>query len=337
MGRIFFSFLFVGLFIYISSPLLLPVAFGALQAVLLFPWLEKLEAKKVSSAFASALLTVGIGLGFLLPIGILIFFGAKAGLQYLKSIKESPSLDLLQLPGIHRIIEFLSNWFPGGTQELINMGEDISRSIGVRIADTLGNIFSHLPGMFMAAAVVILSTYFFLIDGRRLLLFIRRNSVFSPQQTDQLIDSLASMCRSVILATIVSGLAQSLLEILACILTGTPNAAFIGLLVFLGSFLPLVGATPMTFGVALQQFLAGHSTVGILLLITAFIIVTVDNVIRPAVLKDRANLHPLLAFISAFGGLQILGFAGIFLGPIIAGLFVVTIQILIQGRADGKA
>jgi predicted PurR-regulated permease PerM len=74
--------------------------------------------------------------------------------------------------------------------------------------------------------------------------------------------------------------------------------------------------------------LMGHTAVGVVLLITAIVVSIVDNVVRPAFLKGTANLHPLLAFVAAFGGLQMIGFSGIFLGPIVAAVFVITVHIL---------
>jgi predicted PurR-regulated permease PerM len=134
------------------------------------------------------------------------------------------------------------------------------------------------------------------------------------------------MCRSVILATVISGAAQAVIFVVACVACGVDNALLLGFLVLLASFVPLIGSAPITFGTAIHQFILGHQTVGILLVLVAIIVATVDNFIRPMVLKGAGNLHPLLAFIAAFGGLQTFGFLGVFLGPIIAGLFVVTVE-----------
>ena len=58
------------------------------------------------------------------------------------------------------------------------------------------------------------------------------------------------------------------------------------------------------------------------------LIALVDSLVRPIFLRGSTNLHPLLAFVAAFGGLQVFGFMGVFLGPIIAGLFVAMVQVL---------
>ena len=82
-----------------------------------------------------------------------------------------------------------------------------------------------------------------------------------------------------------------------------------------------------TLGVAAQQLITGHSVKGIVLLVAALVVIGLDNVIRPWFLRGSANLHPLLAFIATLGGLQMLGFVGVFIGPIIAALFLLVLDI----------
>jgi predicted PurR-regulated permease PerM len=130
------------------------------------------------------------------------------------------------------------------------------------------------------------------------------------------------------LASVISGGSQAFIEVIGCILAGVPNVALIGSLVFIGSFIPVVGALPITLVVALQQFFDGQQMVGGVLLVVALVVAGIDNMVRPLFLKGATNLHPLLAFVAAFGGLQTLGFLGVFLGPIVASLFVVTVQIV---------
>src|SRR5262249_8207809 len=43
-----------------------------------------------------------------------------------------------------------------------------------------------------------------------------------------------------------------------------------------------------------------------------------DNVIRTYVLHSNVKLHPLLAFVSVLGGIQVMGLWGIFVGPVVA-------------------
>ncbi|MFL5814723.1 MAG: AI-2E family transporter [Bdellovibrionia bacterium] len=336
MGRKVFAFLVVAAFFYIIFPLIFPLAMGGVFAVLFMPWVEKLEKKKVSTGTASGLVTLGVTLLILLPTSILIYQGVKSGIEQLQALKESPAAgadwaqNLLSSPHLKPMMEWAASIFPIGLEELSSTLSDFLHSLSNNAAEWLGLLITHLPGMGVALAVIVVSLYFFLVDGRKLVIFARRHSVFSPSQTDQLLANLGGVCRSVVLASVISGLCQATFESAMVFVTGTPNVLLIGVLVFVTSFVPLVGTAPVTFGVALQQFMIGRTAAGIALLISALFVTTMDNFIRPWFLRGSANLHPLLAFAAAFGGLQMLGFSGIFLGPIVAALMVTTIQVLTQ-------
>ena len=115
--------------------------------------------------------------------------------------------------------------------------------------------------------------------------------------------------------------------IVACLAVGQHSPFLVGALVFFASFVPVVGSSPVTFGLAIYWLATVSTGGGVALLIVAVLVAGIDNVARAAVLKGASNLHPLLAFASAFGGLQAFGFMGIFLGPILASLFLTALEI----------
>ena len=343
MGRRVFAGLVAVFFLYVASSLVFPIAMGAVLAVLFWPWLEKLEKKKISTAMGSALLTFGITVVLILTTLILVFFAAKTGFNQLQIWKRSMVAGtglmdaLISMPRVRGLLNWISGRVPLDVVQLADTLQDLAGSVWGKLAEFFGGILTQLPGMIVALAVIVVSVYFFLVDGRRLVYFFRRNTLFSTDQTERLIVTIAETSRSVILASIVSGGAQALIEAMVCMITGTSHIVLIGFLVFVGSFIPIVGSLPITLTVALQQLLEGRQAAGITLLITAVLVMAVDNLIRPWFLRGSANLHPLLAFVAAFGGLQTMGFLGVFLGPILAALFVSTIEMLTHSEELGNS
>jgi predicted PurR-regulated permease PerM len=335
MMRSLFILLVMGLFVLISLPLLLPVAMGGVFAVLLFPGLQWLEKRKCPPSVSAGALTFGTTLLFLLPATFLFFLGAKAGWQKLGGFKKG-SLgegghyikNFVNASDFQELLDRMTRWLPISREDLTGTTEDFAKTIGLKIADWLAAFFSHLPSMTLGLVIMILK------DGRILALFVRRHSFFPVEQTDTLFTSFTSLCRSVILASVISGLFQSSVFALAALVSGLDNILLIWLVVFLTSFIPLIGSMPVTFGVAVYELFVSSQTLGITLLIVAFGVSLGDNLIRPWVLKGASNLHPLLAFVAAFGGVQVLGVTGIFIGPIVAGLLVATVQALITTKPN---
>jgi predicted PurR-regulated permease PerM len=210
---------------------------------------------------------------------------------------------------------------------MISSAAEAVRLAGNKLGEMLGLFLAEVPGVLLAIAVVIVSLFFFLADGRKLLEFVRRNSFFDERETDELLERLAVMSRSVILASVLAGVVQALVMTVGMGWVGFANPGLIAFLVFVTSFIPLVGSSAVTLIVALVGWiqLGGHA--GAVLLMSSVLTSLADNVVRPWVLKGGANLHPLMGFVAAFGGLQLLGLSGLFLGPIVAGLFLAAVKL----------
>ncbi|MCM2277483.1 MAG: AI-2E family transporter [Oligoflexia bacterium] len=333
--RRLFALLVTGFFFYVASPLLLPVLMGGLFAVLVMPALERLEVRGLRARFGAAILTLGMTLLFIIPTALLLYMVIKTGLQQLQAFKDLPKpahLDWahswVESPFARRVLDWLKDLYPISSEELAEGAQDLVRSTSLRAADLLGGFLLNLPGIVMAMIVMIVSQYFFLVDGRRLVSFLRRNSFFSRHQTEELIERIGNSSRSVILASVISGVAQAFFFTVLCAAARVPNVPLVGALVFFSSFIPVVGTSPVTFGVAIHQALTGNSVAAVAAVIGAIVVSTMDNFIRPWFLRGSVNLHPMLAFVAAFGGLQTLGFVGVFLGPILAALFVAILEIL---------
>ncbi|MGZ3459446.1 MAG: AI-2E family transporter, partial [Archangium sp.] len=74
--------------------------------------------------------------------------------------------------------------------------------------------------------------------------------------------------------------------------------------------------------------LSGRVNEGVFLLAWgAFVVGTLDNLIRPKLCGSRMTLHPLLVFLSMFGGLAVFGMMGLLVGPLIASIFMAMVRI----------
>jgi predicted PurR-regulated permease PerM len=73
----------------------------------------------------------------------------------------------------------------------------------------------------------------------------------------------------------------------------------------------------------------GHLWKGIALIVWSSLVVgTVDNIVRPLVLGSRVELHPLLLLFALLGGVQVFGFIGIFVGPMVISVIAPLVEML---------
>lgn len=103
-------------------------------------------------------------------------------------------------------------------------------------------------------------------------------------------------------------------------LLGVPLAMPLGVLVFLGSFIPIVGAV-LTGAVAVLLALVANDWVNALLMLAVVLGVQQleSNVLQPLVMGKAVNLHPLAVFLAVAAGTATMGLVGaVFAVPVMA-------------------
>lgn len=103
------------------------------------------------------------------------------------------------------------------------------------------------------------------------------------------------------------------------------------------SIIPLVGTWMVLYPAGLFEILSGHLWSGIAIIaITALIISSIDNFVRPYVVGRDTGMHDLLVFFSTLGGLSVFGVMGFIIGPVLASLFVALLEFYSLGYRKDK-
>jgi predicted PurR-regulated permease PerM len=102
----------------------------------------------------------------------------------------------------------------------------------------------------------------------------------------------------------------------------------------IASFVPMIGTALVWVPIAASIFFSGQPGAALTFLaLSAFLVATLDNFIRPVLLHDRLKIHPLLIFFAILGGLKIFGFNGILLGPLVLMLFFAAAELFDKAYA----
>jgi predicted PurR-regulated permease PerM len=100
------------------------------------------------------------------------------------------------------------------------------------------------------------------------------------------------------------------------------------------SLLPAVGTGLIWAPVAIYLLATGAIWKGLILIFCGmFVIGMVDNLLRPILVGRDTRIPDYVVLITTLGGLQLFGFNGIVIGPVIAALFIATWQIVIRTRS----
>lgn len=122
--------------------------------------------------------------------------------------------------------------------------------------------------------------------------------------------------RSVALGVVVTAVVQSLLAGIGLAVCGVPLAPVLTVLCFILA-LAQIGAFPVLVPAVVWLYWTGHPGWGTALLVWALPVGTVDNVLRPILIRRGADLPLVLVFSGVVGGLLAFGIVGIFVGPVL--------------------
>ena len=330
-----------GMFYRVISPFLLPLFLAAVLSVICQP-LQKYFLKKTGgrTAWAAGLTTAAVTLMVVGPLVTGTFIAATN----LYSLADrhlggdwSRAQEILWRDALIPALEKLSPFIPGGLSDerLLQLQEEFTKnmqSLATQLAGTTFAIASSTVGLFVslaiAAGMFLTALYYFLADGPSILAATEELIPLPIDHQRKLQDRFAAVVRAVVMATFAAAFAQGLATAIALQVCGFGHFAIFLAIGSMVSLIPLAGAWMVWGPCVVLLALQGHWWAAIGLSVWGLAVVgTLDNIVKMYVLESEADLHPLIAFISVIGALQVMGLWGIFIGPIVASCLFALIQI----------
>ncbi len=180
-------------------------------------------------------------------------------------------------------------------------------------------------------AIMTVALYFFLLDGPKMLKTLKGLSPIDDLHEDELIQEFNRISRAVVIATLLSAVAQGFLAGIGFYFVGMESVFLLTLLTACFALVPFAGAAAVWVPVCLWLYFVDGNLWGAMGLgVYGVVIVSMaDNFIKPYILHGQSNLHPLLALLSVLGGVTALGPIGILVGPMVV-VFLQTLLNILQ-------
>jgi len=136
--------------------------------------------------------------------------------------------------------------------------------------------------------------------------------------------------RAVALGVVLTAMAQSALGGIGLAVAGVPFAVILTAAMFLLA-VAQVGAVPVLAGATIWLYWTGASVWGTVLLVWTIVVGSLDNFVRPLLIKKGADLPLLLIFAGVIGGLMAFGIIGLFIGPALLAVSYTLLAAWVQG------
>ena len=200
-------------------------------------------------------------------------------------------------------------------------------------AGAVGTTLTHvLAGFFIA----LFASFFFLYEGQRIWSWIV--AIF-PRSARAKIDSSGhnawNTLTQFVRATVLVALVDALGIAIAAWVLGVPLSFAIGVLVFLGAFVPIIGALLSGLVAVLVALVAQGPVVALFMLIAVVVVQQIEShVLQPFLMGRFVSVHPLAIILAIAGGIAVAGVIGALIAVPLAATLNGVVRHLVDTAQD---
>ncbi|MFB2119194.1 AI-2E family transporter [Parapedobacter sp. 2B3] len=307
-----FVVLFFGI-LHFGKPFFIPIAIGAMMAMLLVPLCRWLEQRSVPRALAAVSCTL-VALVLLLGIGYLLIN------QIIALAKDMPLIGKKLNDMLNAAHAFISQHFqlPVDTQKayLQNQIDGFSNLAGKYVGDIFRSILSFLIHLLIITAYTVL----LLIYRRRFKNFVLALVVHYAGRTNldearNVVDKTTHVASSYLAGVSIVALIFSVINTVGLTIIGIENALFFGVMVAFINIIPYIGSVAGSAIVVLYTLITRDSLVTPAVVAVFFIVLQqIDSyILTPKITGSKIQLNALFTIMALLLGSLVWGVAGMVL------------------------
>jgi predicted PurR-regulated permease PerM len=328
-------FLLIGYLLYLVFRSFFSIFVWATVLTVVFnPLFEKIlrgtRGRRTAAAFATCLLILIL---IILPVTLLgillsqqsiaLYHSLQSNMGNVSSETSAKLQEFQSRPWVQWILGFSRSWFKVEKVDLSGLIQQILGAVSRFLVAGAPSLLAGFGGLLYGFLMAFITMFFLFKDGPAIMDFVRASSPLPAVYESEIIKTFEDVSYATFYGSILTALVQGTAGALLFWAFGINSPLFWGALIAFVSLVPMVGAFLIWVPMSCYLMLAGHTTRGILLLVIGGLIVSsIDNVLKPAIIRGRTDMHPLLVFLGVLGGLQAFGFLGVLLGPLVVAIFL---------------
>ena len=329
-----YTIAFVALVFGFIQPILLAAVFTGVLYPLYRKLVRTFRGRKTLASLSTLVIAV---LAVVIPLTILLGLVAQQAVAVSEQVTPWVQQHLAQQSDAHALpswVPFSARLEPYHEQISAKLAE-IAGSLGGYLASSLARVSEGTAVFFLDLFIMLYAMFFFLISGPTLIRTIMGYAPLTEADKEKMLKVGLSVSRATVKGTLVIGIIQGALGGIGFAVVGIDAAVFWAAVMAVLSVLPGIGATLVWAPAVIYLLVSGQTVAGIGLLIwSAGVVGTIDNVLRPRLVGRDTKMPDLLILLSTLGGLGLFGASGLVLGPILAALFLAVLAIYSRIFAD---
>ena len=293
--------------IYLSfltiRPLFTAILSSFILAFVFYPLYAKLNTK-IGSKNLCALLTILLILLLIITPTVFVTNAlAKESVELYHKIKDKDFLSII------------SKYFEPGFQQYI---DGILNGSILYIIEFTSKFVLAIPNIALSFFVTVFLTYYLLKESPTFIDTAKKYMPFKESVKVEILERFRKITKAIVFGTILTAMIQGVLGGIGFAIFSIPSPALWGFVMAAVSIIPMIGTSIVWLPAGIVQLAQQNYFSGIgILLYGALIVGTVDNFVKPNFVGKRAEVHPAIILIGILGGIKLLGFIGLIIGPLI--------------------
>uniref|UniRef100_S0DEP7 Putative membrane protein n=1 Tax=termite gut metagenome TaxID=433724 RepID=S0DEP7_9ZZZZ len=322
--QILLSVLFLALMIvaclWIVQPFVLGFAWAATIVIATWPLLLKLQRLLFGRrSLAVLVMTLLLFLLFVIPIALLVNSLVDGSGPLVHAITTG-NIALPDLGWLNSI-PLVGSKLYAGWHSLLDMGGSaimakVRPYIGTTTTWFVGQA-AHIGRFMMHCGLMLLFSALLYWQGEKVAYGVRYFATrLAAKRGDAAVLLAGQAIRAVALGVVVTALVQAVLGGIGLAISGVPYATLLTV-VMIFSCLVQLGPLVVLIPSIIWLYWTGDTTWGTVLLVWSCVVGTMDNFIRPVLIRMGADLPMILILTGVIGGLIAFGMIGLFIGPVL--------------------
>jgi predicted PurR-regulated permease PerM len=302
--------------LFVIRSILVPLAFAVMIAILLNPFVNKLQQKKIPKIVAIA---IALLLTILFVAGLMVFISSQI-------VKFSNNMELLGtrfLELFHDLQYWLQEHYSFSIVKQKQMLAEAGNNLKPLITQTLGTVLGTV------SVIILLPVYIFLLLFYKTLILNFLYEIFAEKNSDHVgmvLSQTKTAIQSYMFGLLLEAIIVAVMNSAALMILGVQYAVLLGVIGAILNVLPYIGGL---IAIALPLLIAtitkdGFSTqIGII--ICYLVIQFIDNnILVPRIVSSKVKINALVSLVIVLLGGAIWGLAGMFLSiPFVAVLKII--------------
>lgn len=325
LPQIMFGVLFIALMtvasIWVVQPFILGFAWAGMVVIATWPLMIKLQRLLWGKRFLAVIvMTLLLILLFVLPIALLVSSAIENGTPLVELASNPSSLHMPDFKWLHAI-PLVGDKLYSGWHSLINGG---GSALMGKVQPYVGQTASwfvtqagHLGRFIVHCSLMLLFSALLYSRGEQVGMGIRHFAIrLAAERGDAAVILAGQAIRAVALGVVVTAIVQSVLGGIGLAIAGIPYATVLTVVMFV-CCVAQIGPLLVLIPAIIWLYWTGDNTWGTVLLVWSCVVGSLDNVLRPVLIRMGADLPMLLILSGVIGGLFAFGMIGLFIGPVV--------------------